>query len=157
GVKVLIGIPNMKVHAKCCIIRKRISNRTIQYGFISTGNMNENTATLYGDHCLLTAHRGIMADINRVFLYLETYKTSPDILKSCKSLIPCPGILRRELIKLINHEIRAAKKKKPSGIILKMNSLSDEALIEKLYEAARSGVPIQLIVRGIFCMYTENK
>lgn len=157
GVKVLIGIPNMKVHAKCCIIRKRISNRTIQYGFISTGNMNENTATLYGDHCLLTAHRGIMADINRVFLYLEKYRTSPDILKSCKSLIPCPGILRRELIKLINHEIRAAKKKKPSGIILKMNSLSDEALIEKLYEAARSGVPIQLIVRGIFCMYTENK
>ncbi len=157
GVKVLIGIPNMKVHAKCCIIRKRISNRTIQYGFISTGNMNESTATLYGDHCLLTAHRGIMADINRVFLYLEKYRTSPDILKSCKSLIPCPGILRRELIKLINHEIRAAKKKKPSGIILKMNSLSDEALIEKLYEAARSGVPIQLIVRGIFCMYTENK
>ncbi len=157
GVRVLIGIPNMKVHAKCCIIRKRINTRTIQYGFVSTGNMNESTATIYGDHCLLTAHRGIMADINRVFLYLEKHKTSPDILKTCKSLIPCPGTLRRELIKLIHNEIRAAKKKKPSGITLKMNSLSDELLIEKLYEAARLGVPVRLIVRGIFCMYTENK
>lgn len=157
GVRVLIGIPNMKVHAKCCIIRKRVNNRTIQYGFVSTGNMNESTAKIYGDHCLLTAHRGIMADINRVFLYLEKYKTSPDILKGCKSLIPCPGTLRRELIKLINQEIRAAKKKKQSGITLKMNSLSDEILIEKLYEAARSGVPVKLIVRGIFSMYSESK
>ncbi|HEY8396725.1 MAG TPA: polyphosphate kinase 1 [Flavihumibacter sp.] len=157
GVKVLIGIPNMKVHAKCCVIKKRVENRTIQYGFVSTGNLNESTAKIYGDHCLLTAHRGIMADINRVFLYLEKYKTSPDILKQCNSLIPCPGMLRRELIKLINHEIRAAKKKKPSGILLKMNSLSDEALIEKLYEAARAGVPVQLIVRGIFCMYSESR
>lgn len=157
GVRVLIGIPNMKVHAKCCIIRKRINNRTIQYGFVSTGNMNESTATIYGDHCLLTAHRGIMADINRVFLYLEKHRTSPDILKGCKSLIPCPGTLRRELIKLINHEIRAARKKKPSGITLKMNSLSDELLIEKLYEAARTGVPVRLIVRGIFCMYSESR
>lgn len=156
GVKVLIGIPNVKVHAKLCIIRKRIDNKTIQYGFVSTGNLNESTAKIYSDHCLLTAHRGIMADINRVFLYLEKYRTKPDLLKACKSLLPCPGLLRAELIKLINQEIRAAKKKKPSGIILKMNSLSDEILIEKLYEAARAGVPIQLIVRGICCMYAEN-
>lgn len=157
GVKVQIGIPNMKVHAKVCIIRKRVNNRTIQYGFVSTGNFNGNTARFYSDHCLLTAHRGIMADINRLFLYIEKYKTQPDILKGCKSLIPCPGQLRNELIKLINHEIRAAKKKKQSGILLKMNSLSDEVLIEKLNEAAKAGVPIKLIVRGIFCMYTESK
>lgn len=157
GVKVLIGIPNVKVHAKLCIIRKRIDNKTIQYGFVSTGNLNESTAKIYSDHCLLTAHRGIMADINRVFLYLEKYRTKPDLLKTCKSLLPCPGLLRAELIKLVNQEIRAAKKKRPSGIILKMNSLSDEILIEKLYEAARAGVPIQLIVRGICCMYTENQ
>lgn len=157
GVKVLIGIPNMKVHAKLCIIRKRANNRTIQYGFVSTGNFNGSTARFYSDHCLLTAHRGIMADINRIFLYLEKYKTQPDILKGCKSLVPCPGQLRTELIKLINHEIRAAKKKKQSGILLKMNSLSDEILIDKLNEAARAGVPIKLIVRGIFCMYSESK
>lgn len=157
GVRVLIGIPNLKVHAKLGIIRKRVNNRTIQYGFVSTGNLNESTAKVYGDHCLLTAHRGIMADINRIFLYLEKYKTQPDILKGCKSLIPCPGTLRRELLKLISLEIRAAKKKKKSGILLKINSLSDEDLIEKLYEAARAGVQVKLIVRGIFCMYSESK
>ncbi|MBZ5855851.1 polyphosphate kinase 1 [Flavihumibacter profundi] len=156
GVKVLIGIPNIKVHAKLCIIRKRTRNRTIQYGFVSTGNLNESTAKIYSDHSLLTAHRGIMADINRIFLYLEKYKTKPDILKSCKTLLTCPGNLRSELIKLINQEIRAAKKKKKCGILLKMNSLSDEILIDKLYEAARAGVPVQLIVRGIFCMFSEN-
>lgn len=156
GVKVLIGIPNMKVHAKLCIIRKRIQNRTIQYGFVSTGNLNESTAKIYSDHCLLTAHRGIMADINRIFLYIERYKTRPDLLKTCKSLIPCPGNLRREILKLINQEIRAAKKKKKAGILLKMNSLSDEALIEKLNEAARAGVSVRLIIRGIFCMQTES-
>jgi polyphosphate kinase len=157
GVNVLIGIPNMKVHAKLCIIRKRIENRTIQYGFVSTGNLNENTSKIYSDHCLLTANRGIMADINRVFLYLDKHKLQPDILKGCKTLIPCPGDLRRELIKLISQEIRAAKKKKKSGILLKMNSLSDEVLIDKLYEAARAGVNVKLIVRGIFCMFTESK
>ena len=157
GVKVLIGIPNMKVHAKACIIRKRIQNRTIQYGFVSTGNMNESTAKVYGDHCLLTSHRGIMADINRLFLYLEKHRTQPDILKGCKTLLPCPLILRRELQKLIAAEIRYAKKKKPAGILLKMNSLSDETLIERLYEAARAGVKVQLIVRGIFCMFSESK
>jgi polyphosphate kinase len=157
GVKVLIGIPNMKVHAKLCIIRKRVQNRTIQYGFVSTGNLNENTAKIYSDHCLLTAHRGIMADINRIFLFIERYKTRPDLLKSCKTLIPCPGNLRRELLKLINQEIRLAKKKKKAGIFLKMNSLSDEILIEKLNEAARAGVVVKLIIRGIFCMHTESK
>jgi polyphosphate kinase len=157
GVKVLIGIANMKVHSKLCIIRKRLQNRTIQYGFVSTGNLNENTAKIYSDHCLLTAHRGIMADINRIFLYIERYKTRPDLLKTCTSLITCPGNLRREVIKLINQEIRSAKKKKKSGILLKMNSLSDEILIDKLNEAARAGVTVQLIVRGIFCMLSESK
>ncbi|ULQ57851.1 polyphosphate kinase 1 [Flavihumibacter rivuli] len=157
GVKVLIGIPNMKVHAKLCIIRKRVNNRTIQYGFVSTGNLNESTAKLYGDHCLLTANRMIMADINRVFLYVEKYKTNPDILKGCKTLLPCPGILRRELLRMINTEIRAARKNKPAAILVKVNSLSDEQLVEKLYDAAKAGVKVELIVRGIFCMLSESK
>lgn len=74
GVKVLIGIPNQKVHAKICLIRKRAGNHTIHYGFISTGNLNESTATIYGDHCLLTANRHIMADVNRIFLIWKNRK-----------------------------------------------------------------------------------
>ncbi len=156
GVKVLIGIPNMKVHAKICLIKKRINNFTIHYGFVSTGNLNEKTARVYGDHCLLTSNRHVMADVNRVFNYLENYKEGTAPLKACKTLIPCPTDLRHELVKMIARETRLAREKKPAAITLKMNSISDEDLIEKLYEAAKAGVRIQLIVRGIFCLFSEN-
>jgi len=156
GVKVLFGIPNMKIHAKICLIKKRINNFTIHYGFVSTGNLNEKTAKVYGDHCLLTSDRHIMADVNRIFNYLEKWKEGTTPLKACKTLIPCPTSLRRELIRMINREIKLAKEKKPATMTMKMNSLSDEELIDKLYEAARAGVEIKLIVRGIFCMFSEN-
>ena len=156
GVKVLIGIPNLKVHAKICLIKKRINNFTIHYGFVSTGNLNEKTARVYGDHCLLTSDRGIMADVNRIFTYLENYREGTGPLKGCKHLIPCPTSLRRELVKMIARETKLAREKKPAAMTLKMNSLSDEDLIDKLYEAAKAGVKIQLIIRGIFCMFSEN-
>src|SRR5580693_9365729 len=156
GVRVLIGIPNVKVHAKICLIKKRINNFTIHYGFVSTGNLNEKTARIYGDHCLLTSDRYIMADVNRIFNYLEKWKEGTAPLKACKTLIPCPTSLRRELVKMIVRETRLAREKKPAAITLKMNSLSDEELIEKLTEAAKAGVRIQLIVRGVFCMFSEN-
>jgi polyphosphate kinase len=156
GVKVLIGIPNVKVHAKICLIKKRINNFTIHYGFVSTGNLNEKTARVYGDHCLLTSDRHIMADVNRIFNYLEKWKEGPGPLKSCKALIPCPTALRRELVRMILRETRMAREKKAASITLKMNSLSDEDLMEKLTEAAKAGVKVQLIVRGIFCLFSEN-
>jgi len=157
GVKVLISIPDRKVHAKICLIKKRIENRTIHYGFVSTGNLNEKTATLYGDHCLLTSDRFIMADVNRIFTYLEKWKDSAHILKACKTIIPCPIGLRKELNKLINREIKHAREGQPAAITLKMNSLSDEELIGLLTDAAKAGVEVKLIVRGIFCMLSENK
>ncbi len=157
GVKVIDIIPNMKVHAKLCLIRKKNGQRTIYYGFVSTGNLNEKTATLYGDHCLLTSNRNIMADVNRMFNYMEKWKNGLGPLKACKTLIPCPLLLRKELYRMINAEIKAVKNKKAGSITLKINSLSDEELIYKLYEAARAGVEIKLIVRGIFCMLPENK
>jgi polyphosphate kinase len=157
GVKVIDIIPNMKVHAKLCLIRKKEAKRSIYYGFVSTGNLNEKTATMYSDHCLLTSNRNIMADVNRMFNYMEKWKNGPGPLKACKTLIPCPIQLRKELYRMISAEIRAAKNKKKASITLKVNSLSDEELIFKLYEAARAGVELRLIVRGIFCMLPENK
>jgi polyphosphate kinase len=157
GVKVLVEIPEMKVHAKVCMIRKKVKDKHIHYGFVSTGNMNERTGKIYGDHCLLTSNARIMADINRIFNYLEQPKSGLHFLKACEALLPSPHIVRKEIYKLIDNEIKQASKNKPSGIILKMNSLSDEEMIRKLYEAARAGVPIKLIVRGIFCMFSENK
>jgi polyphosphate kinase len=157
GVKVLISIPNLKVHAKICLITRKVEKRSIQYGFVSTGNLNEKTAMVYGDHCLLTADKAIMADVNRMFSYLENWKGGMQPLKNCSSLIPCPTSLRELLLRLINKEIKNAKEGKDARINIKMNSLSDEQMIDKLYEAAKNGVHVNLVVRGIFCMHTESK
>jgi len=157
GVKVLLGIPNMKIHAKLCVIKKRIGTKTLQCGFISTGNLNEKTARVYGDHCLLTTNRGIIADINRIFTYLENVRHDIKILEGCKTLPVSPLNMRSHFLKLIDKEIKNAKHKKPAGIIIKMNSLSDDIMITKLYEAAKEGVDIQMVIRGICCAYTENK
>ncbi|MEO6252799.1 MAG: polyphosphate kinase 1 [Ferruginibacter sp.] len=157
GVKVLLGVPDFKVHAKLCLIKKRVNNRTIHYGFVSTGNLNEKTATVYSDTCLLTSDRNIMADINRIFNYLEQPKSRIHFLNACKTLIVSPVGMRRQFIQLINKEIKTARAKKPASIILKLNSLSDELLINKLYEAAKAGVEIKMVIRGIFCLPTENK
>lgn len=157
GVKVLLGVPNLKVHAKICLVKKRVNNRTIQYGFVSTGNLNEKTARIYGDCCLLTSDRNIMADLNRIFNYLEQPKTRMHLLDGCKTLLVSPVGMRKQLTQLIDKEIKTAKLNKPAAITLKLNSLSDELLIDKLYEAAKAGVEIKLVVRGIFCLLTENK
>ena len=158
GAKVLIEIPNMKVHSKICMIKKRAAdNNFLMYGFVSTGNLNERTSKLYADHCLLTSNQKIMGDVNRMFNYLEQPKTGLNFLKDCKIILPSPMFVKKEMLKLIDEEIRQARKKKPAAITLKMNSLSDEEMIQKLYDAARAGVQIKLIIRGIFCMFSENK
>lgn len=157
GVKVLLGVPGMKVHAKLCLIKKRSNNQTTHYGFVSTGNLNEKTALAYGDHCLLTSDRNIMADVNRIFTYLESPKTRESYLRSCKTIIISPPGMRKQLFALINREIKNVQSGKKGAITLKLNSLSDEQLILKLYDAAKAGVEIKMVIRGICCMYTENK
>lgn len=158
GARVLVEIPNLKVHSKICVIKKKTKeNKTILYGFVSTGNLNEKTAKVYGDHCLLTSNPRIMADVNRMFNFMEQPKAGINVLKDCRTIIPSPVFIRREMILLIDQEIRRAHKRKPASITLKMNSLSDEAMIQKLYDAARAGVQIKLIIRGIFCMLSQNK
>ncbi len=157
GVKVLLGVPDMKIHAKICLIKKKVNNRIIHYGFVSTGNLNERTAQIYGDHCLLTSDRNIMADVNRIFNYLEQPKSREHFLKACKTLMVSPTGMRKDLLQLMNKEIKAAKMGKMASIMLKLNSLSDAKLISKLYEAAKAGVEIKMVIRGICCLLTENK
>lgn len=157
GVKVIIGLPNMKVHAKLCVIKKREFNKTKQYGFVSTGNFNENTALYYGDHCLLTTNRNIIADINRVFTALEAPKPKLENLKLCKTLSVAPVNMRKFFFDHIGKEIKAAKKGKPASIVIKSNSLVDAILISKLYDAAKAGVDIKMIIRGSCCALTEHK
>lgn len=157
GVKVVLGIPNMKVHAKICVIKKREFNRTRQYGFISTGNLNENTATYYGDHTLLTTDRAIIADINRVFDYIENPIKKAAAIRACKILPVSPITMRKVMLANLDKQIRIARKKQPATAVIKLNSLVDQELIDKLYAAAKAGVDIQMVVRGICCAHTELK
>ena len=157
GVKVILGVPNMKVHAKICIIKKREFNRTKQYGFISTGNFNESTARYYGDHCLLTTNKNILSDINKVFDYLENPSTKSELLSTCTTLPVAPLSIRKFFEDLIAKQIQSVKKKNKASIVIKLNSLVDQILIEKLYAAAKAGVDIKMVIRGICCAYTEMK
>ncbi len=157
GVKVVLGLPHMKVHGKLCIIKKREFNKTKQYGFVSTGNFNEGTAKYYGDHCLLTTNRNILADINRIFTFLESAQPKTESLKVCKTLPVAPVNMRKYFSDLISKEIKTAKKGKPASITIKSNSLVDQILISKLYDAAKAGVDVRMIIRGSCCAYTQNK
>lgn len=156
GVSVILGIPNMKVHAKLCLIKKVEFGKTKFFGFVSTGNFNEVTANFYGDHCLLTANRAILTDVEKVFAYLEKPSKITN-LSSCKTLAVSPTNMREFFIALIDKEIKNQKAGKLAGITIKLNSLVDTALMDRLTTAAEAGVKVNLIVRGICCLITENK
>lgn len=157
GVKVYIGLPEMKIHAKICVIKRREFNKTTQFGFVSTGNLNESTAKVYADHCLLTSNRQIMADINRVFDCLERPIPNLTGLKSCRTLIPAPISMRKFFQAQILKQISLSKRKKGGSLVVKLNSLSDEQLIQNLYDAAKAGVKSSFVVRGIFCGVMDQK
>lgn len=157
GVKLYIGLPEMKIHAKICVIKRREFNKTTQFGFVSTGNLNESTAKVYADHCLLTSNRQIMADINRVFDCLERPIPNLTGLKSCRTLIPAPISMRKFFQAQILKQISLSKRKKGGSLVVKLNSLSDEQLIQNLYAAAKAGVKSSFVVRGIFCGVMDQK
>jgi len=148
GIHLIFGVSGLKVHCKACVVERLENNTLMRYGFISTGNLNESTAKVYTDYTLFTSNRKILKEVNKVFEFFETnYK-----VKKYKHLIVSPHYTRSAVYKLINTEIENAKLGKPSGISLKMNSLSNTDMIDKLYQASRAGVKIQLIVRGICCL-----
>ena len=157
GVKVILGIHNMKVHAKICVIKKKEFNSVKQYAFVATGNLNENTAQYYGDHTLLTTNKAIIADLNKVFDFLENPLKKAANMRSCKTLPVSPVSMRSVMLANIEKQVKIARKKKPASIVIKLNSLVDKILIDKLYVAAKAGVDIQMVIRGICCAYTEQK
>jgi polyphosphate kinase len=144
-----VGIPNIKVHAKICIIQKRINNKIQQYGFISTGNLNEKTARVYADHCLLTANKALLMEVNRVFTYLINWQLGGKPIQKSKHLLISPISMRSSIIQLINEEVKFAKQGYAAEITVKLNSLSDHILLDHLYKALKAGVKVNLIVRGI--------
>lgn len=156
GVQVLVGLPNKKVHAKICCIRKRVGKKIVSYGFISTGNLNEKTAHVYADHCLLTASIPLMQEVEKVFEYLTDWRKGLGPIRSMRHLLVAPTNMRRRILDHIQAEIRMARKGKPAEIIVKLNSLSDLTLVDALYKAAKAGVNVHLIIRGIFCQRIKS-
>jgi polyphosphate kinase len=145
GVKVIHGIPGFKVHSKLILIRRKENGRNLFYSFIGTGNFNEDTALVYSDVSLLTANQEICADVVNSFHLMEaTYKPF-----RFKTLIMAPFDMRHHFIRLLNNEIRHAKEGNEAWVIIKLNSLVDEAIVKKLYKASQAGVKIRLIIRGI--------
>lgn len=148
GVKVIFGVPGLKVHSKIGYIERIEDGVTNAYAFVSTGNFHAGTAKLYTDYTLLTAHPEITQEINQVFKFFSAnYLT-----QSYKHLLVSPMQNRKKLMKFIKKEIKNHRKGLPSGINLKLNSLSDKSIIDALYKASSEGVRIRLVVRGIHCL-----
>lgn len=145
GCIVTYGIVGLKIHAKCLLIVRREAERIVRYTHLATGNYNEMTADIYTDVDLITSDDAIGRDAAQLFNYLMGYTEE----KVWRKLYIAPFNLRNQLSKMIDEEIEFAKSGKPAHIIMKMNSLIDEPLITKLYEASHAGVKVNLIVRGI--------
>lgn len=153
GARVIYGVPGLKVHSKLILITTRENGKLTNYAHIGTGNFNEKTARIYTDFSLLTANRQIADDLSKVFdFYENNFK-----VYQFKHLLVAPFFMRKELIALINKEIQFAKAKKKASIILKLNSLVDKEMIEKLYEASNAGVKITLIIRGVCSLVTDQE
>jgi len=145
GVYVNYGLSDYKVHSKICLVTRIEKGRPVYYANLATGNFNEKTARIYCDHSIFTAKKEITHDLRRLFDALN----KRTIAKDFKHLIVSPVDARPRIYALIDREIRFARQGKPAYMILKVNSLADEGVVQKLYDASNAGVIIKLIVRGI--------
>lgn len=149
GATVIYGIPGYKVHTKLCIIERKENKVSNFYAHMGTGNYNGDTAKIYCDHSILTSNKKLTSEINKVFAFIQDFK--PEKYKF-NQLIVSPINMRSKFIEMIDNEIAHKKSGNPAYIKFKMNSLVDEQMIEKLYEASRAGVKVDLIIRGICCL-----
>lgn len=153
GVKVIYGVPGLKVHSKLCLITRVKNEVTQRYAAIGTGNFNEDTARIYTDHLLLTTNKKITNEVFKAFNFFKVnYKKD-----NYYHLVLSPFFLRNKIIILIENEIKNAKAGKKAFIYLKMNNLTDSEIINHLYEASKAGVTIRLIIRGMISLVPELK
>lgn len=145
GIELIFGIKGLKVHSKICVVERIESGKLVRYGIISTGNFNESTARVYTDVTLFTSHQQILKDISKIFEFFDVnYR-----VHRYKHLIVSPHYMRSKFNKLIDREIANATEGKVAFMKLKLNSLTDFQIIDKLYDASNAGVKIQLQIRGI--------
>jgi polyphosphate kinase len=148
GVKVIYGVPGLKVHSKLCLITREHAGTIQRYACIGTGNFNEETARVYTDHLLMTSDKKITNEVFKVFNFFKAnYKKD-----TFYHLVLSPYYLRNRITLLIDNEIRNAKAGKKAFIYMKLNHLTDNEIIEHLCKASREGVEIRLIVRGMLSL-----
>lgn len=152
GAQVINGIPGLKIHSKLAWIQRKEKNGLRNYAYIGTGNFHEGTARVYADKGLMTADLQITRDVANMFEFFKHTYTHFNF----EQIIVSPFSMRNFFIHKIDQEIANARKGKKAYIILKMNSLIDQKMIDKLYEASQAGVKIQLIIRGIFGLKTGD-
>jgi polyphosphate kinase len=153
GVKVIYGVPGLKVHAKLCLITRVINNKTQRYAAVGTGNFNEDTAKIYTDHLLLTSNKKITNEVFKAFSFLSmNYKKD-----NYYHLVLSPFSLRNKIISLIENETKNAKSGYKAYIYLKLNNLTDTEIIGYLYKASNAGVKIRLIIRGMLSLIPGAK
>lgn len=145
GVKVIFGISDMKVHCKLAVVTQVVKGKESHQAVIATGNFNENTAKIYTDMALFTSHTEICEEALKVFAFIE----KPYLNFRFKHLLVAPAAMRTKYIRMLNREIQFANNGNEAYAFIKVNSLVDETLIRKLYQASRAGVKIRLLVRGI--------
>ncbi len=154
GIVVRYSFPGLKVHSKIALVRRLENNKPQLYTYLSTGNFHEVTAKIYSDLGLFTADQRITSEVARIFSFLETVKLPSE---DFKNLLVGQFNLRKSLTQLIDFEIAEATAGRKASIVLKLNSLQDEQIIEKLYAASDAGVQVQLNIRGICCLIAGKK
>jgi polyphosphate kinase len=145
GVRIIPTIPGFKVHSKLMCVKRMEEEGPVFYANISTGNFNESTARVYADDSLLTSNQDIAAEAYKVFELMETRYKPPEF----KTLIVSPFRTRDFFMEALDTEIQNKQQGKEAWAVIKMNSLVDKKLMNKLYEASQAGVKVQMIVRGI--------
>lgn len=148
GCHVMYGMTHLKTHSKITLVVKRINGKLIPFVHLGTGNYNDKTAKLYTDMGIITTNEKIGQDAMSFFNYLSGYSIKPEY----QELIVAPYEIRDLFIERIDEEIESHQKYGNGKMMMKMNSLTDKALIKKLYEASQAGVQVQLIIRGICCL-----
>jgi len=148
GVKVIYGVPGLKVHSKLCLITRVKNDITERFAAVGTGNFNEDTARIYTDHLLLTTNKKITNEVFKAFNFFSVnYKKD-----NFYHLVLSPFFLRNKVSLMIENEIKNAAEGKKAYIYLKLNNLTDKDIIDQLYEASAAGVRIKLIIRGMLSL-----
>ena len=148
GCRVIYGLDGYKVHSKLCLVTKKSEGQVEYYTQIGTGNYNEKTARLYTDLSFMTANVEIGLEAAKVFQALSMEETVDNV----QHLLVAPRCLQNKVLSMIDEEIACAKEGKEAYLGLKMNSLTDKKIIDKLIEASQAGVKIDMVIRGICCL-----